>query len=116
MFILFYVKIPLTPILPLFPYTTLFRSPLEEIAGRPVDELDEERVRQRGSHVHRQLVDDVGRERNLVRGGQCADTQRLRESVGAADVGHQVARGAALDQLAELEASVVVLAGGDGNA
>src|SRR5437773_7738873 len=79
MFILFYVKIPLTPILPLFPYTTLFRSPLEEIAGRPVDELDEERVRQRGSHVHRQLVDDVGRERNLVRGGQCADTQRSEE-------------------------------------
>jgi len=50
-----------------------------------------------------------------VRGGQRADAQRLRQSVGAADVGHQVARGASLDQVAELEARVVVLPGRDGD-
>jgi hypothetical protein len=39
-----------------------------------------------------------------VGGGELTDAQGLAEAVGAADVGHQVARRAALDQLAELEA------------
>ena len=49
---------------------------------------------------------------DAVRGGEVADLQRLAEAVGAADVGHQVARGLLLDQVAELVAGVMVLAGG----
>jgi len=39
----------------------------------------------------------------------------LAEPVGPAHVGHEVAGGASLDEVPELEAGVVVLAGGDGN-
>ena len=53
-----------------------------------------------------------GETSELVGGGEVADLERLAEAVGAADVGHEVARGAPLEELAELEARVVVLAGG----
>lgn len=46
-------------------------------------------------------------------GGEAGGLERLAEAVGPADIGHQVARGAALDEVAELEPRVVVLAGGD---
>jgi len=54
----------------------------------------------------------MGRDRELVRGGEAADLERLAEAVGAAEIGHQVAGGASLDEVTELEARVVVLAGG----
>src|SRR5262249_51145324 len=87
------------------------RQSLEEIWRRPVDELDQEAVRQRADHVERELMDHVRRDGDLVGGGQVADLQRLAETVGPADVRHQVARGPPLEQFAELEARVVVLAG-----
>src|SRR5262249_25061436 len=73
------------------------RHPLEEIRGGPVDPFDEEGIGQGGRHVQGQLVDDVRRHRYLVSGGELADAQGLREAVGSAYVGHEVARGAPLD-------------------
>ena len=51
----------------------------------------------------------------LVGSSQPADQKGFTEPVGAADVRHEVAGCAALDQLAELEACLVVLARRNGN-
>src|SRR6266480_915187 len=86
---------------------------LEQVGRHPVDELDEKAVGERAHDVQRELVHDVRRNGDRVRGCQAADAQRFAVAVRAADVGHQVARRAALDQLAEFVAGVVVLARGD---
>src|SRR5882672_9534000 len=84
---------------------------LEQIGWRPVDELDERTVRESADDLERKLVHDVRRNRDLVRGRMAADTHRLGKAVGAADVRHEIPRGAALDEVTELEARVIVLAG-----
>ena len=70
----------------------------EEIGRHPVHVLDEEAVGERAGHLERELVHDVGRDRRSGGRRPGADLERLAEAVGAADVGHQVARGAPLDQ------------------
>src|SRR5438105_7671481 len=88
-----------------------WRHFLEQVGRRPVDELDEKAVGERADDVQRQLVHHVRRNGELVRGGEPADAQRFAVAVGAAHVGHEVARRAALDQLAEFVAGVVVFPG-----
>src|SRR5882762_9579563 len=92
-----------------------FRHLFEKVGWRPVDEFHQEAVRERADDLERQFVHDVRRNRDLMRGRVAADSHRLGKTVGAANVGHEIARGAALDELPELEARVVVLAGRDGD-
>src|SRR5712691_1859758 len=87
----------------------------EEVRPGPVDELHQEAVLEGAHDVHGQLVHDVRRDRHLVGLGEVRDPQRLGEPVGATHIGHEVSGGPPLDQIPELEARVVVLAGGHGN-
>ena len=66
--------------------------------------------------MDRDLVDEVRRQRDAVRGGESADAQRLRKTVGAADVRHGVLDRLAVEELLEFPARVVILAAGDRNA
>ena len=91
------------------------RHLLEQIGRHPVDELHQEPVAESAGHLQRQLVHDVRRDERRREPRPGGRSQRLAEAVGPAHVGHQVARGPPLDQLAELEARVVVLAGRHGN-
>ena len=88
----------------------------EQIRGRPVDKLHEKAVAERPDDVEREFVHDMRREGQLVGGGEMADPKRLAEAVGAADVGHEKAGCPPLDEIAELEARLMVLAGGDRDA
>src|SRR5258706_589225 len=92
-----------------------FRHVFKKVGWRPVDEFHQEAVRERADDLERQFVHDVRRNRDLVRGRMAADSHCLGKTVGAANVGHEIARGAALDELPEFEAGVVVLAGRDRN-
>lgn len=80
--------------------------------GRPVNELHKRSVTQRPHHVQRELVDGVRRDGHLMGRSEVADPEGLAEAVGPADIRHEVACGAPLDQLAELETRLIVFAGG----
>src|SRR3989441_2424894 len=58
------------------------RHALEEIGGDPVDPPPQERGGGGGRHVERELVDDMGRQRDLVRGGELAAAPGLRVAGG----------------------------------
>src|SRR4051812_36945807 len=59
---------------------------LEEILRQPVHQLDQEAVRKRGADVRGDLVRDMRRDLQPVRGGEVTDLERLRVAVGAADI------------------------------